>query len=303
MNTKLNILALSIVLTLSGCSKKQDYSEESVADSAATEAVAASADAVATDSVSVERESTIQEVQNPTQILANQQSQLEQSRKLVKTSQLSFWVGDIQKSVLAIEKQLLEVNGYIEEKHVDYQNEGVETRNKLDGTIDVFEKIKPVAILTVRVPNAEVSTFLNGLIPLIKDFNHQNYEAKRYDLKLLEEKMRTANDAYGASNAVKNQLQALTEREVQDRLNYSTISLQIYQDAQLRRSTDINLNRIANIHSDPFLHRVWESIKMGFIALREVIVWLLMFWPLFIIGGIAFWVYRKFFYKKNTLSE
>lgn len=295
MKLKITLLTLSILIGISGCSKQTDYAESATADSAATDAVAVAADATA----DTQSSNAVQEVQSPSQLMATQQSALEQNRKLVKSSQLSFGVEDVQKTILDIEKQLLGVNGYIEAKQLDYQTEDVETRNKLDGSVDVFEKIKPVATMTVRVPNAQVSAFLNSLLPMVKHFDHQVYEAKRYELKLLEEKMNTANESYGASGGVRTQLQILTEKEVQDRLNYSTISLKIYEEAELRRSKDINLNRVASIYSDPFFERVWASIKMGFIAVREVLVWLVMLWPLFVILAIGYGIYRKFFYNKK----
>lgn len=301
MHKMITVMLISTVLIASGCSKKTDHAETEasaeVAVADTSEAVAADASA---DAASVaEGEGAIQSVQNPDEILATQQSALEQNRKLVKSSQLTFEVDELQKTTKAIEQKLLEVNGYIETKNIDYQVQDHEARNKLDGTVDVFEKVRPVADLTVRVPNAQVTQFLNSVLPLMKNFNQQSYEAKRYELKLLEEKMQTANESYGASNAVANQLQRLTQKEVQDRLNYSTISLQYFQNAQVRQSQDININRIANIHSDPFLSRIWESVKTGFVALREVIVWLVVIWPMYIILIALYFIYRKL-KRKNT---
>lgn len=302
MNKTITILAMSTVLVVTGCSKKTDYAEsEAIADAVTTNESPVAADASAEAAMTNENAGAIQSVQNPSEILSTQQSALEQNRKLVKSSQLTFEVDELQKTTHAIEQKLLEVNGYIETKSIEYQVQDYETRNKLDGTVDVFEKVKPVADLTVRVPNAQVTAFLNSVLPLMKNFNHQSYEAKRYELKLLEEKMRTANESYGASNGVANQLQRLTQQEVQDRLNYSTISLQYFQAAQVRQGQDLNINRIANIHSDPFFSRVWESIKTGFVALREVIIWLILIWPMYIILIVIYLIYRKVKRKNTTV--
>lgn len=304
MEKKIAIIMISSVLLISGCAKKTEESTEYTSDSvAAADAVATDASAEVESAASVSAEGAPQAVANPEQLLMVQQSQLEQNRQLVKSSQISFEVDQLQKATQEIEKKLLEVNGYIELKQIDYQIEDQEYRNKLDGTIDVFEKIKPTAQLTVRVPNAQVSNFLNNLVPIIKNFNQQSYEAKKYELKLLEEKMNTAQQTYGESRALSNQFQQLTQQEVKDRLQYSTISLQYYQVAQVRQSKDLNINRIANIHSDPFLMRIWASIKMGFIAVREVLVWLVMLWPLYLVLLVGFVGYRKFKSKHVKTEE
>lgn len=293
MEKNIAIIMMSSILLMSGCAKKAEDSMASSAEVAASDASAVEAEAaVAADAA--------QPVENPNELLMTQQSQLEQNRQLVKSSQVSFEVDQLQKATQEIEKKLLEINGYIELKQIDYQVQDHEYRNKLDGTIDVFEKVKPTAQLTVRIPNAQVSDFLNSLIPIMKNFNQQVYEAKRYELKLLEEKMNTSQQSYGASRGVNNQLQQLTQQEVKDRLQYSTISLQYYQVAQVRQSKDLNITRIANIHSDPFLMRIWESIKTGFIAVREIIVWLVMLWPLYIALLLGFMGYRML--KKKSVK-
>ena len=76
-------IALIVGSSLIGCSKKEDYATEEAAvsaDSASMESKAAPADAA---------------TQNPEQLLGTQQSALEQSRQLVKSSQLQFEVKEV----------------------------------------------------------------------------------------------------------------------------------------------------------------------------------------------------------------
>lgn len=274
---------LTIVLILStaivGCSKK----EEGMASdpSVAAERTASNSDIV--------QENT---VKNPEQLVGTQQSALEQNRQLVKSAQLQFEVKDVLQTASALEQQLLQYNGYIENKQIDYQVSDRSQRDRIDGTIDIYEKITPFVQLTVRIPNDQVTTFLNKLLPLMLNFNTQSYEAKRYELKLLEEKLNTANQSNSASNTVNNQLQQLTDLEVKDRLAYSTIRLEFFQQPKVRKSHDLNIHRIATMDSEPLLTRIGEAFKVGLSYFKETILWLIQFWAFFLVI-IAIWVIRK----------
>ena len=282
-------LALLMSSALMGCSKKEESAASDAAvamESAGTESKAAPADNVA---------------QNPDQLLSTQQSALEQNRQLVKSAQLQFEAKDVLKTTATLEQQLLQYNGYIEQKQIDYQISDSSRRDHVDGSVSIYEKITPTVQLTVRIPNAQVTTFLNNLLPLMLNFNTQSYEAKRYELKLLEDKLNTANQGSGASNSINNQLQQLTDLEVKDRLAYSTIRLEFFQQAQLRKSQDLNINRVATLDSDPLFSRLWESIKMGLYGFREVFIWLVMLWPLYVVIA-AFWSIRRW-YKNRRLKN
>lgn len=287
--TKKLTVILILGSSLVACSKHPDH--------AANEA------AVATESVALDSEA-VQEnaAKNPEQLVSQQQNALEQNRQLVKSAQLQFEVKDILKTTSALEQQLSQYKGYIEEKQINYQVSDRSERDRIDGSVDIYEKITPTVQLTVRIPNEQVTPFLNQLLPLMLNFNSQSYEAKRYELKLLEEKLNTANQSNSASNAVNNQLQQLTNLEVKDRLAYSTIRIEFFQQAQVRKSRDLNINRIATLDSDPLLSRIWEAIKVGLYGLRETIIWLVMLWPLYLAIAIL-WAIRRWYKARKSKNE
>lgn len=287
--TKKLTVILILGSSLVACSKHPDH--------AANEAV------VATESIALDSEA-VQEnaAKNPEQLVSQQQNALEQNRQLVKSAQLQFEVKDILKTTSALEQQLSQYNGYIEEKQINYQVSDRSERDRIDGSVDIYEKITPTVQLTVRIPNEQVTPFLNQLLPLMLNFNSQSYEAKRYELKLLEEKLNTANQSNSASNAVNNQLQQLTNLEVKDRLAYSTIRIEFFQQAQVRKTRDLNINRIATLDSDPLLSRIWEAIKVGLYGLRETIIWLVMLWPLYLAIAIL-WAIRRWYKARKSKNE
>ena len=287
--TKKLTVILILGSSLVACSKHPDHAANEAA--VATESVALDSDAIQENAA-----------KNPEQLVSQQQNALEQNRQLVKSAQLQFEVKDVLKTTSALEQQLSQYKGYIEEKQINYQVSDRSERDRIDGSVDIYEKITPTVQLTVRIPNEQVTPFLNQLLPLMLNFNSQSYEAKRYELKLLEEKLNTANQSNSASNAVNNQLQQLTNLEVKDRLAYSTIRIEFFQQAQVRKSRDLNINRIATLDSDPLLSRIWEAIKVGLYGLRETIIWLVMLWPLYLAIAIL-WAIRRWYKARKSKTE
>ncbi|MCE1272393.1 MAG: DUF4349 domain-containing protein [Acinetobacter sp.] len=274
-------LAIILVVssTIVGCSKKEEGAASDA--SVATESAAPNSETIRANAA-----------KNPEQLVSTQQSALEQNRQLIKSAELKFEVNDVLKTTSTLEQQLLQYNGYIENKQIDYQVIDRSQHDRIDGTVDIYEKITPTVQLTVRIPNDQVTTFLNHLLPLMLNFNTQNYEAKRYELKLLEEKLNTANQSNSASNTVNNQLQQLTDLEVKDRLAYSTIRLEFFQQPKVRKSHDLNIHRIASLDSDPLLTRIAEAFKIGLSYFKETFIWLIQFWAFYIVI-IAIWLIRK----------
>lgn len=274
-------LAIILVLssTIVGCSKKEEGAASDA--SVATESAAPNSETIRANAA-----------KNPEHLVSTQQSALEQNRQLIKSAELKFEVNDVLKTTSTLEQQLLHYNGYIENKQIDYQVSDRSQHDHIDGTVDIYEKITPTVQLMVRIPNDQVTTFLNHLLPLMLNFNTQSYEAKRYELKLLEEKLNTANQSNSASNAVNNQLQQLTDLEVKDRLAYSTIRLEFFQQPKVRKSHDLNIHRIASLDSDPLLTRIAEAFKIGLSYFKETLIWLIQFWAFYIVI-IAIWLIRK----------
>lgn len=274
-------LAIILVIssTIVGCSKKEEGAASDA--SVATESAAPNSETIRANAA-----------KNPEQLVSTQQSALEQNRQLIKSAELKFEVKDVLKTTSTLEQQLLQYNGYIENKQIDYQVNDRSQHDRIDGTVDIYEKITPTVQLMVRIPNDQVTTFLNHLLPLMLNFNTQNYEAKRYELKLLEEKLNTANQSNSASNTVNNQLQQLTDLEVKDRLAYSTIRLEFFQQPKVRKSHDLNIHRIASLDSDPLLTRIAEAFKIGLSYFKETLIWLIQFWAFYIVI-IAIWLIRK----------
>lgn len=292
------ILLLSTMLVLSACSKKEEYADASVA----TTEKQGMADMAAPASAPV-ASSNPQDV--PNILLSEQANPAEKNRQMVKTASIRFEVKDVYQTALQLEQLAAEFSGFVEQKDIQKEVEDVYNRNNNDGTLVIFEKVRPTASMVVRIPSDQTQRFVNTLPKFMLFLNAQSYEAKRYQLKLLEEKLnQQANSNPSSERKTADRLAAeiadLTRQEVQDRLSYSTIQLNFNQPATVHQTQDIQLNQIAK-QDQHFFARLWQSIQLGAMGFLDFIVAAMLLWPLWIIVMLAVWfIWHK---KKKHLRQ
>ncbi len=290
MNQKISALILCSLL-LNGCSKKM---EEAPAE-ASTEAVAADS-AVSMESEAKaqhEPDTTPQTEQKPDVILNTQVNSAESARRMVREASVDFTATDVIKTGLAIDKLTYEAGGFVEQKNIDFQVLDTQSQSISDGKIRVFEKVNPVAQIVVRVPSEKAAGFVNQLLPLMYFLNQQQYSAKRYELKLLEEKIaQTQSVPSDTRNSQLSEIAHLTQMEVQDRVRYSTISLIVNQPSTVRERIDVDVDAVARLNGDSFWKRAWNGVQYGWQFVLDLLVILITVWPLYLIVLILYVLYR-----------
>lgn len=290
MNQKISALILCSLL-LNGCSKKM---EEAPAE-ALTEAVAADS-AVSMESEAKaqhEPDTTPQTEQKPDVILNTQVNSAESARRMVREASVDFTATDVIKTGLAIDKLTYEAGGFVEQKNIDFQVLDTQSQSISDGKIRVFEKVNPVAQIVVRVPSEKAAGFVNQLLPLMYFLNQQQYSAKRYELKLLEEKIaQTQSVPSDTRNSQLSEIARLTQMEVQDRVRYSTISLIVNQPSTVRERIDVDVDAVAKLNGDSFWKRAWNGVQYGWQFVLDLLVILITVWPLYLIVLILYVLYR-----------
>jgi hypothetical protein len=273
--------ALAIMLAISACSKKEEYAESSAA-SADMQGIASAPAAEAGGNAA-----NPQDV--PAVLLSESANPVEKSRPMVKTVSVSFEVKDVYQSALQLEQLTADFAGFVEQKNINKQLEDQYERNNNDGTLSIYQKLRPQGSMIVRIPSDQTQRFINTLPKYMQFLNEQRYEAKRFQLKLLEEKLNQQATSNGGDSKTASRLAAeiaeLTRQEVQDRLNYSTIQLDFSQPASLHKKPDIQLQQVAK-QDEPFLSRIWQAIQSGAAGFVDVVVFMTLLWPAWVIAAI-----------------
>ena len=298
MNNKHLILALSLVL-ISGCAKKAEEAAESASaqDSQVVAQDAVQAADASEKSNEQAAENTVDTTpvteQKPETILSTDVSQAEKARRMVREAQVNFTAKDVVKTALEIDKLTFQAGGFIEQKNISFDVLDKQTQKIGDGKIRVFEKVDPHAEIIVRVPSDKAAVYVNQLLPLMYFLNQQQYSAKRFELKLLEEKMaQTQTVPSDTKQSQLNEISRLTQLEVQDRVRFSSISITIKQPAMVRESLDVDVDAVARLNGDGFWKRAWEGVQYGWQFILDLLVILVTIWPLYLLIMVGCIIYR-----------
>ena len=294
-NTKivLTLLALGLVLSCKESASKENaaYMEEA-----------------ATDSTSVVSSSAAVENKNS-------------NRKFVRTADVKFKVKNVAKSTYAIEDATTKFGGFVTYTNLQ-SNIHSEDRTKVsqDSTL-VTTKYKVDNNITIRVPNTKMDTVIKTIAKQIHFLDYRIIKADDVSLQMLSNELaqkrsnssekRLANaidskgkklnqvvDAEATLDAKKEQNDAskLQNLSLQDQVNFSTLTLNIYQDESIKQEMVANEKSI-NAYRPNIGLQIWDSVKTGWFMLEHIISFIVVLWPFALIGFLGFLGYKKFLKK------
>lgn len=294
-NTKivLTMLALGMVLSC-----KENVAEESADYS----------ENVATDSTSVISSSAAVENKNS-------------NRKFVRTADVKFKVKNVAKSTYAIEDATTKFGGFVTYTNLQ-SNIHSEDRTKVsqDSTL-VTTKYKVDNNITIRVPNTKMDTVIKTIAKQIHFLDYRIIKADDVSLQMLsnelaqkrsnssEKRLANAIDSKGKKlnqvvkaeetlDAKKEQNDAskLQNLSLQDQVNFSTLTLNIYQDESIKQEMVANEKSI-NAYRPNIGLQIWDSVKTGWFMLENIVSFLVVLWPFALLGFLGLLGYKKFLKK------
>ncbi len=286
-------IALLMVTTFFICCKKSESHEE------------ASTNAVSYDSISssaaVEKEGS--------------------TRKFIRTADLKFKVKNVTKSTYAIENITNKFDGFV-----------IYT-NLQSNIIDKFEsKISKDSILetlrynvensiTIRVPNKRLDTVIKCIAKQIDFLDYRVIKADDVSLKILSNQLsqnrstnsekriekaidtkgKKINDIISAENTLADKKEQkdndkLENLSIQDQINFSTLTIQLYQRETVQQQLVAN-TKDSNYYKPNIGIRILDSLQSGWYVLLDVIVFLVEIWWLLLISIGGIFLYKK--YKKK----
>lgn len=294
-NTKivLTLLALGLIVACkeSVAEETPDYSEN-----------------VATDSTSVVSSSAAVENKNS-------------NRKFVRTADVKFKVKNVAKSTYAIEDATTKFGGFVTYTHLQ-SNIHSEDRTKVsqDSTL-VTTKYKVDNNITIRVPNTKMDTVIKTIAKQIHFLDYRIIKADDVSLQMLsnelaqkrsnlsEKRLANAIDSKGKKlnqvvdaevtlDAKKEQNDAskLQNLSLQDQVNFSTLTLNIYQDESIKQEMVANEKSI-NAYRPNIGLQIWDSVKTGWFMLENIVSFVVVLWPFALIGFLGLIGYKKFLKK------
>ena len=292
---KLGLTTMVIIALLFSC-KKADVSGEQTADYQNT------ADSTAvSSSAAVEKKDSKQ--------------------KFIRTADIKFKVKNVVRSTYAIENTVQKFGGFVTYTNLQstIQNQ-IKTKISQDSTLETT-KFTVENNITIRVPNTQLDTVIKSIAKQIDFMDFRVIKADDVSLKLLsnqlsqkrsaiiekrvekaiDEKGKKINDIIEAENTLANQKEANDNRTIdnlslQDQINFSTVTLQLYQNETIRQEIMAS-EKNSNSYKPNLGIQILDSLKNGWYVFESIFVFLITLWPFILIGSGGFFLYKRYIKK------
>ena len=243
------------------------------------------------------------------------------TRKFVRTADLKFKVKNVYKSTGVIEDATNKFGGFVTYTNLESKISD-EDRTKISPDSSLIStKYSVENNITIRVPNAQLDTVIKTIANQIGFLNYRVIKADDVTLQMLSNKMaqkrsnstesRIANDIdYKGKKlnqvinaeenlAIKketNDTKTIENLSLQDQVNFSTLTLQIYQDELIKQEMVANQKNI-NAYRPNIGLQIWDSIKTCWFILEKIISFVVVLWPFALLGTLGFLSYKKILKK------
>lgn len=297
---KLGVTTLVVTAVLFSC-KKADVAAEETADYALTDSTAVLSGSAISSSAAVEKKDSKQ--------------------KFIRTADIKFKVKNVVRSTYAIENATQKFGGFVTYTNLqsNIQNQ-IKTKISQDSTLETT-KYTVENNITIRVPNTQLDTVIKTIAKQIDFLDFRVIKADDVSLKLLsnqlsqkrsantekrvekaiDEKGKKINDIMEAENTLANQKEANDNRTIdnlalQDQINFSTITLQLYQNETIRQET-IASEKDSAAYKPNLGIQIIDALKSGWYILQAILIFFINLWPFIVISIGGFFLYKKYFKK------
>ncbi|MCV9933015.1 DUF4349 domain-containing protein [Flavobacterium sp. LS1R47] len=243
------------------------------------------------------------------------------NHKFIRTADIKFKVKNVAKSTYAIENATVKFGGFVTYTNLQSTiHDEIQTKISQDSTLQTT-KYSVINNITIRVPNTQLDTVIKTIAKQIDFLDYRVIKADDVSLKLLanqlaqnrssennkrienaiDTKGKKINDVMEAENTLaaqkeQNDSSKIEKLSLKDQINFSTITLQLYQNQSLKQEI-VASSKDSNTYKPNIGIEIIDALKSGWYILQSIIVFFLNLWPFILIAAGGFFLYRK--YVKN----
>ncbi|MFB9108471.1 DUF4349 domain-containing protein [Flavobacterium gyeonganense] len=298
---KLGVTTLVVTAVLFSC-KKADATSEETAEYATTDSTAVLSNTAVSSSAAVEKKDSKQ--------------------KFIRTADIKFKVKNVVRSTYAIENATQKFGGFVTYTNLQSTiQDQINTKISQDSTLETT-KYSVENNITIRVPNTQLDTVIKTIAKQIDFLDFRVIKADDVSLKLLsnqlsqkrsantekrvekaiDEKGKKINDIMEAENTLANQKESNDNRTIdnlslQDQINFSTITLQLYQNETIRQETIASEKDSASYKPNLGI-QIIDALKSGWYILQAILIFFINLWPFILISIGGFFLYKTYIKKQ-----
>lgn len=254
---------------------------------------------------------------DPAQVTSIAASQVDPTRKFIRTARANFRVKDVYAATMAIEDAVTGQGGFVIRNDIQAQTLRAVSHPVGDGKRLQLTEYTVRGSLTVRVPSDRTQAFLREIAPQMAFLDQRTMEAADAQFQILRQQLAWQREQQ-TQQALGNAVQAgdrldrkaeviaaqggaklqrdealIQQKEFEDKVAFSTIDLSLYQSPKVERNESVDTDAMFDRHRPGFFLRLGEALRVGWYAVLDVFVTLMHVWPLWLLAGLGLWGLRK----------
>jgi Domain of unknown function (DUF4349) len=247
-------------------------------------------------------------------------------RKFIRTAQASFRVKDVYRSALGIEDAAAAQGGFVVGNDINADTINIQRRPAGNDTIIELAEYAVRGNLTVRVPSDNTQAFLRAIAGQMEFLDRRSFAAADAQFDLLRrqlawqreqqaqqelgdavrggDRLDRKAEVIAARGAAKSQRDEalIQQKEFEDKVEFSTITLSLYQLPKIRRTEMVDTDAVFRKHGPGFFVRLGEALRTGWNAVLDVFLALMHAWPLWLLLAIAGVLLRRWWLGRKPVS-
>ena len=252
------------------------------------------------------------------QLVSGATSYVDAQRKFIRTANADFRVRDVYESAIAIENIVAKLDGFVVNNQLGANVDRVNRYSTGNGKLMELAEYTVRGNLTVRVPSDKTQDFLRAMVSQIEFLDQRHFEARDVQFELLRKQLeflrnqeaqkqlgdlstspgKIADKAAiisGQNNtkAVRDEA-AVLQKEVEDKVAFSTISLSLYQLSKVRKTEMDDVDAIAKAIRPGFFSRLFIAFSTGWYGLLDIVIELFTLWPLWLAAGLGIFAIKRY---------
>ena len=250
--------------------------------------------------------------------------QVDPQRRFIRTAAAEFQVKDVYRTALAIEDEAAKQGGFTVDNDIQAQVQRVQSRSIGNGKRLELSEYRLQGELTVRVPSERTQVFLRAIASQMEFLDRRNFSARDAQFELLRQQLarqraqdqqQELGDAVQAGGKLGDKADAIEARgeargqrdeavigqkEFEDRVAFSTITLSLRQDVQVRKAERVDVDAVFRDNGPGFFSRLGDALRVGWRAGQQVVVALAALWPAWLVVLVAVIGWRRWRRKPSA---
>jgi len=244
--------------------------------------------------------------------------------KFIRTAKVKFKVKDVVRATHIVENIILKNEGFIIRSNITNENTWSDRINiSKDSALNRYE-YNLIADMELRVPYTLLDSTLRQIAPLAVIVDYRTIEANDVTTQLMDEKLkqqrlnkkqqRVSNaintrsgkleDVISAEESLDDAMEQadkakIKEFSVNDKINYSTININLYQDKINYSEKVIRKEEAVKEYTPGFGSRAVNALTTGWNIINNLVIFLIAIWPLLLIATIAVFVFFRYRKRGN----